>query len=183
MKTLIITSSPNKVGLTQRTAEKCIEELLKLDVELEHINLKDRKILLCEAAGEKGWGDCYKKHLCTIDDDFTNIFETMQEFDSYIFITPVYFHEPSEISKAFFDRLKRCDVLNEKSKLKTKPVINIACAGGSGTGAKECLKTMRSISDFLGLKTINDIDITQDNGTIKENDIVNSINKMVNKVL
>lgn len=179
MKTLIISSSPNKTGLTQRTRDKCIEELQKYNVELEHINLKDRTIVLCKACGEKGWGECYKKHFCGLKDDFNSIFKDMGDFDSFIFITPVYFHEMSEVSKTFFDRLKRCDVLNEKSEIKTKPVINIACAGGSGTGAKECLKSMRRVSDFLGLKNIKDIDITGDNFTLKGNDIVKSIKKMV----
>ena len=50
----------------------------------------------------------------------------MGEFDSYIFVTPVYFYEMSESAKTFFDRLKRCDAFNDNSKIKGKKIVCIA---------------------------------------------------------
>ena len=53
-----------------------------------------------------------------MNDDFNEIYITMNEYDGYIFVTPVYFWEMSESAKTFFDRLKRCDVFNDNSKIK-----------------------------------------------------------------
>ena len=58
----------------------------------------------------------------------------MENFDAYVFVTPVYFHEMSESAKTFFDRLKR---FNDNSKIKGKKIVCIACAGGSGTEQKK----------------------------------------------
>ena len=52
----------------------------------------------------------------------------------------------SESAKTFFDRLKRCDVFNDESKLKGKKIVAIACAGGSGSGTEETLKAFDTLN-------------------------------------
>ena len=74
------------------------------------------------------------KHICIQKDDFNEIYKHMGDFDAYVFIKPVYFHEMSESAKTFFDRLKR---FNDNSKIKGKKIVCIACAGGSGTEQKK----------------------------------------------
>lgn len=99
---------------------------------------------------------CLNKHICVQKDDFNEIYKYMENFDAYIFITPVYFHEMSESAKTFFDRLKRCDAFNDDSKIKGKKIVCIACAGGSGSGTEETLKSFDILNYFLGTKCVQE---------------------------
>ena len=108
---------PNKIGLTFSCVEEC-ERLLKDKAIVEHICINKKKINKCFACGKRGWGICGDKHICFQKDDFNDIYHHMSDFDAYIFITPVYFHEMSESAKTFFDRLKRFDAFNDESKIK-----------------------------------------------------------------
>lgn len=85
----------------------------------------------------------------------------MSEFDAYIFVTPVFFKEMSESAKAFFGRLKRCDAFNESSKIKGKKIICIACAGGSGDGTKETLKSFDILNYFLKTNMVGRVPVTR----------------------
>ena len=98
---------PNKIGLTFSCVEECEKELKKLGNEVEHICINRKNIKKCLACGKRGWGICLDKHICIQKDDFNEIYKHMGDFDAYVFITPVYFHEMSESAKTFFDRLKR----------------------------------------------------------------------------
>lgn len=64
---------------------------------------------------------------------FNEIYKHMENFDAYVFITPVYFHKMSESAKTFFDRLKRWEAFNNDSKIKGKKISCIGCAEGSGS--------------------------------------------------
>lgn len=96
----------------------------------------------------------------------------MENFDAYVFITPVYFHEMSESAKTFFDRLKRCDAFNDDSKIKGKKIVCIACAGGSGSG---------TVTDLFGNEQRYDESI---NGAVVSNGKVhNEVTETVKKYL
>ena len=173
MKTLILSFSnnlvneesfiPNKIGLTFSCVELCENKIKELGNEVEHICINKKDIKKCNACGKRGWGICRDQHICIQKDDFNAIYKYMNDFDRYIFITPVYFHEMSESAKTFFDRLKRCDTFNENSKIKGKEIICIACAGGSGRGTEETLKSFDTLSYFLKTKMISRIPVTKFN--------------------
>ena len=163
MKTMIISSSPNKIGLTNSCVDICIKTLQDLNVQTKWIVLNQYNIKKCEACGKRGWGICLDKHICIQNDDFNEIYKHMGDFDVYVFITPVYFHEMSESAKTFFDRLKRCDAFNDESKIKGKKIVCIACAGGSGSGTEETLKAFDTLNYFLGTKMYARIPVTKAN--------------------
>lgn len=98
-----------------------------------------------------------------MNDDFNEIYITMNEYDGYIFVTPVYFWEMSESAKTFFDRLKRCDVFNDNSKIKGKKFISIACAGGSGNGTENTLQAFDILNHFMKMDMIGKIPVTRFN--------------------
>ncbi len=152
---------PNKIGLTFSCVEECEKELKKLGKEVEHICINKKNIKKCLACGKRGWGICLEKHKCIQKDDFNEIYEYMNNFNAYIFITPVYFWEMSESAKTFFDRLKRCDAFNDNSKIKGKKVICIACAGGSGNGTEETLKSFDILNHFLKTEIVGRIPVTK----------------------
>lgn len=154
---------PNKIGLTFSCVEECEKQLEKLNYEYEHICINKKDIRKCLACGKRGWGICLNEHICIQKDDFNGIYEHMSDFDAFVFITPVYFHEMSESAKTFFDRLKRCDAFNDNSEIKEKKIVCIACAGGSGQGTEETLKSFDTLNHFLGTKMHARIPVTRFN--------------------
>lgn len=154
---------PNKIGLTFSCVKECEKELKRLGNEVEHICINKKNIKKCLACGKRGWGICLEEHKCIQNDNFNEIYEYMSDFDAYIFITPVYFWEMSESAKTFFDRLKRCDAFNDDSKIKGKKIVCIACAGGSGNGTEETLKSFDILDHFLKTKMIGRIPVTKAN--------------------
>ena len=187
MKTLILSFSnnlvndksfvPNKIGLTFSCVEECEDQLKKLGNQVEHICINKKNINRCNACGERGWGICGNKHLCVQKDDFNQIYKHMADFDCYVFVSPVYFHEMSESAKTFFDRLKRCDAFNEKSKIKGKKIVCIACAGGSGGGAEETLKAFDTLSYFLKTNMVGRIPVTRFNFEEQKQNFINRLIK------
>ena len=166
---------PNKMGLTFACAYECEKQLENEGNEFEHICINKKDIKKCNACGKRGWGICQDKHICVQKDDFNDIYKHMEEFDVYIFITPVYFHEMSESAKAFFDRLKRCDAFNDNSKIKKKKIICIACAGGSGSGTEETLKAFDILNYFLKTEMVGRIPVTKFNFEEQKEEIQKAI--------
>lgn len=163
MKVVIISSSPNKVGLTNSCVDICAEALNRENVETEWICLNHYNIKKCEACGDRGWGICLQQHKCLMDDDFNTLQEKIQEYDTMIVISPVYFYEMSESAKTFFDRLKRCQSFNDDWKLKDKKMLCIACAGGSGDGTEPTLNSMKILAKFLHMDVVDYIGVTRRN--------------------
>jgi len=143
MKILIITSSPNKDGLTSACASAAADGIRTAVGETEEIRLNDLKIDHCHACNN-GWGTCLAEHRCQEEDDFQDLHARMTQADGCVIVTPVYWGEMSESAKAFTDRLRRCEATREQGEsiLANKPVIAVAAAGGSGRGMITCLLSM-----------------------------------------
>lgn len=158
----IITASPNKIGLTNSCAE-IVKKVWEDTCKVEILCLNQYDIKRCEACGERGWGQCLTKHTCQIEDDFNKLQEIIGKKDILVIVSPVYFYEMSEVAKTFFDRLKRCQSFDEKSKLKGKDLLCIAAAGGSGDGTENCLHSMKILAKFLHMNVIGQIGVTKAN--------------------
>ena len=171
---------PNKKGLTLSTIEVVEEELKKNNCKTEYICMNKKIINKCYACGPRGWGKCQNEHKCIQKDDFNIIYNYMNDFDAYVFVTPVFFKEMSESAKVFFDRLKRCDAFNDNSKIKGKDLICIACAGGSGAGTEETLNSFDILNYFLKTNIIGRIPITKYNFASQKKIIQEIIIKLVN---
>ena len=169
----------NKKGLTFDCVDECINELDKKNIKSKHICMNYKNIKRCLACGKRGWGICLEKHKCIIDDDFNEIYNIMNEYDGYIFVTPVYFWEMSESAKTFFDRLKRCDAFNDNSKIKGKKFISIACAGGSGNGTENTLQAFDTLNHFMKMDMIGRIPVTKFNFEEQKQEIRNCISKFL----
>lgn len=167
---------PNKIGLTFACIEECEKQLKELNYEYEHICINKQNIKKCLACGKRGWGICLDEHICIQRDDFNEVYRYMDNFDAYIFISPVYFHEMSESAKTFFDRLKRFDTFNDNSKIKGKKVICMACADGSGSGTEETLMAFDTLNYFLKTKMIGRIPVTKFSFEQQKEEIDKAIN-------
>ena len=163
MKVLVVTSSPNVSGLTAACGQAAKQGVVDGKSPARVINLNEFKIHRCSVC-ENGWGPCRTKHRCRLEDDFSQIQDMFNEAEGFVFVTPVYFGEPSETFKAFFDRLRRCEATKkngEKSFLADKPAVCIAAAGGSGNGAVHCLAEMERLVHCLSARGFDYIPITQ----------------------
>ena len=173
MKIMIITSSPNKEGLTERCGEAAKKGIEKGNGEVIMVRLNDLNILKCKAC-DQGWGICLKSDKCILEDDFEKVHEAMGEVDGFVVITPVYFHDMSESAKTFFDRLRRCEAnlkfnREKDNKIEKKPYICVAAAGGGGSGTVSCLTSMEKLffhlnkTDYRNLPKFDYIGVTQNN--------------------
>jgi len=161
MKILAIQSSPNVDGLTSKLAQAVLEGAKSRESEIELIHLNKLKIESCKAHNQ-GWGTCQKEGKCVIEDDFQNLRQKMEQADTLVFSTPVYFSDISESAKCFLDRLRRCLIFNRKdTPLRGKPVIGIASAGGSGGGAVKALGNLETYLRFFGFVIFDLVPVTR----------------------
>ncbi|MFC2095336.1 flavodoxin family protein [Candidatus Bipolaricaulota bacterium] len=163
MKVLVVTSSPNANGLTAACGEAARQGVVDGKSPARVISLNEFNIQRC-AVCDNGWGTCRTNHSCKLEDDFAQIQKMFSAAEGYVFVTPVYFGEPSETFKAFFDRLRRCEATKKdgaKSALTGKPAICVAAAGGSGNGAVHCLAEMERLVQRFGAVGFDYVPITQ----------------------
>ena len=163
MKVLVVTSSPNEAGLTAACGESARQGVVDGRSPARVVNVNDFEIERC-AVCDNGWGPCLGEHRCRLDDDFEKLRKMFEEAEGYVWVTPVYFGEPSEPFKAFFDRLRRCEATktgSQKSVLSEKPVVCIAAAGGSGNGAVHCLSEMERWVKQLDASPFDYVPVTQ----------------------
>lgn len=165
MKITIITSSPNKDGLTAACGRAAAAGAAEGGAEAVCIHLNALDIGRCHACGN-GWGSCFNEHVCSgVEDDFQSLHKQMADSDAYVIITPVYWGEMSESAKAFTDRLRRCEAYKELIQGKTlmhgKPVAGVAAAGGSGNGTVSCLESMERFFKHMGTNIFDLITITR----------------------
>jgi multimeric flavodoxin WrbA len=149
MNVLVVSSSPNRDGLTAACAAAAIEGVRLGGGQAEEVRLNDLDVGMCQACGN-GWGTCLSEHECQTEDDFQALHARALQADACILVTPVYWGEMSESAKAFADRLRRCEATRgESSGLSGKPVIAVAAAGGSGNGMITCLLSMERWIDHV----------------------------------
>jgi len=142
MNVIVVSSSPNKDGLTAACAAAAAEGARLAGGGAEEARLNDMGVGVCQAC-DNGWGRCRREHECQIEDGFQALHRRVLEADACVLVTPVYWGEMSESAKSFTDRLRRCEATrSDGSGLSGKPFIAIAVAGGSGNGMITCLLSL-----------------------------------------
>ncbi|MFY9381068.1 MAG: flavodoxin family protein [Eubacteriales bacterium] len=136
---LIITSSPNKDGLTAACGKAAYNGIESAGGKAEIIDISELKLQPCRICGD-GWGTCISKAMCVIDDCLASIQEKIRYCEGLFLVTPVYFGQPSERMKYFCDRFRRCEAFRKGgSWAKGKNINLVAAAGGSGNGTATTL--------------------------------------------
>jgi len=160
MKILGIQTSPNTDGLTATIAQMALDGAREAGARTELIHLCEAHLLPCRQC-EQGWGLCREEGRCVIEDDFAEIRRNMGESDAIVVSTPVYFGDVSEVTKVFFDRLRRCERHTEQSSLKGTPVLSIAAAGGGGGGGPTSLASLERYFSVLGWPVFDGMIVTR----------------------
>lgn len=161
MAIAVVWSSPNKEGLTAAAKDYIVAGIRSAGGEAEEIHLNRLKLEHCKACGE-GWGTCSTKGSCIIKDDFSNVYHNLVQADGIVFISAVYWHDITECMKAFFDRLRRCETSHNRY-LSGKRCMLIACAGGTGLGAVECLHNMEETLKHMNIRAYDRLPVIRYN--------------------
>jgi multimeric flavodoxin WrbA len=149
MNVIVLSSSPNKDGLTAACAAAVVEGVHLAGGRAEEVRLNDFQVGMCQAC-DNGWGTCLPDHECQVEDDFQALHARVRRADALAIVSPVYWGEMSESAKAFTDRLRRCEATRgDESKLAGKHVMVVAAAGGSGGGMITCLLSMERWIDHV----------------------------------
>ncbi|QAT43790.1 flavodoxin family protein [Aminipila luticellarii] len=161
MAITVVWSSPNKDGLTAAAKDRVITGILSAGYEAEEIHLNQMKMEHCRACGN-GWGICRTKGQCIIKDDFAAVYEKLVQADGIVFVSAVYWHDITECMKAFLDRLRRCETARNGF-LKDKRCLLIACAGGTGLGAVECLHNLEETLKHMNMRAYDRLTVIRYN--------------------
>lgn len=161
MKVLVIWSSPNENGLTAKAKENIVIGLTNSIEKIKTVHLNSLNLKSCLAC-KNGWGSCMDQGTCIIKDDFQHLYDEMITSDGIVMITPVYWHNMSENLKCFLDRLRRCETAHNH-KLNQKNCMLVACAGGTGLGAVQCLFQMEDTLSHMGIKVVERLPIIRFN--------------------
>ena len=153
MSILILWASPNRDGLTAAAKERVLEGILAAGGQAEVLHLNACRLERCRICGD-GWGLCAAEGRCVIGDDFADIYERLLAAEGIVWVTPVYWHDLAENLKALLDRLRRCETGHER-RLKDKKCLLVACAGGSGRGATECLVRLEGTLGHMGMVAVD----------------------------
>jgi multimeric flavodoxin WrbA len=159
MKIIGLNASPNQDGLTASMLKQALEGAEAAGAEVALVHMKERALEACRQC-ENGWGRCRRERLCIIEDDFQALRQELEAADAVVLATPVYFGEVSEVTKSFFDRLRRCGV-GEEGPLSGKLFLGIAAAGGSGGGIVSCQVVLERYCQHLRLKVFDLVPVTR----------------------
>ena len=124
MKAIFINGSPRKKGNTAELLSKTMQGAADVGCETKMIHLRDLKFtgciscLACKIKGSKCAG------LCAIRDDLRPVLEETLASDILVIGTPVYFHYPTALTRAFMERLlfAPLDYVNAGSSVLTKKI-------------------------------------------------------------
>lgn len=153
MAILVIWASPNKEGLTAAAKNKILEGIAAAGGQAEEIQLNQRSIERCRTCGN-GWGTCSANGHCVIDDDFADIYDRLVAAEGIVWVTPVYWHDLAENLKCFLDRLRRCEARHNHC-LEGKRCLLVACAGGTGNGAVQCLQNLETTLGHMKMVAVD----------------------------
>ncbi len=161
MNVMILSSSPNRDGLTAACAQAVAAGLGDAGVGSREVRLTDSVIGRCRQCGN-GWGTCRSEHRCQVEDDFPALHGEALAADALALVSPVYWGEMSESMKAFTDRLRRSEATRSGSRpLAGKWLLGVAAAGGSGGGIVTCLSQVERLCAHIGLKRFDLIGVTR----------------------
>ncbi|MDR0858919.1 MAG: flavodoxin family protein [Oscillospiraceae bacterium] len=162
----VITSSPNKDGLTAAAGQAAIDGITSAGGSAELIDISDPAQILepCRVCGN-GWGTCRNTAKCVIEDKILEKIQlTIKDSKGVFIITPVYFGQSSERMKYFIDRYRRCEAFRQGGSWAAGKQFNlVAAAGGSGNGTASCLVELENWARHVGAVPQERIGITRFN--------------------
>lgn len=137
-KILIISSSPRKGGNSDTLCDEFLKGAQDAGHTVEKIFLRDKKINYCTGCGFCNTNDYTA---CAQKDDMSEILDKMQEADTIVFATPIYFYAIAGQMKTFIDRM-----CARYTHISNKEFYYIITAADSSKGAVQY-----ALGEFKGL--------------------------------
>ncbi len=125
MKVLLVNSSPNADGCTNRALIEVAKSLNEEGIETTIYQIKEQ-VKDCT-----GCAACRKIGKCVVDDEVNAFVELAKDYDGFIFGSPVYYAHPSGRLLSFMDRI----FYSGSSAFAYKPAAAVASARRAGTSA------------------------------------------------
>ena len=139
-KVLLINGSPNEKGCTYTALREMEKTLNACGIETEIFQLGTKPINDCIDCGR-----CSKDKRCVFDDAVNRVAARADEFDGFVFGSPVYYSGPTGSLTSFLDRLYS----TASSKLKCKPgCCVVSCRRGGATAAYDRLNKYFGINSM-----------------------------------
>lgn len=142
MKVLLVNGSPHKNGSTAEALKAVAKALNDCGVETEAVTIGDKAIKGCQ-----GCAKCLKreKGKCITDDIVNEIYGRTDEFDGFIFGSPVHYASADGAICAFMDRL----FYASGNRFAYKPAAAVVCCRrGGGTTAFDRINKYFQISNM-----------------------------------
>ncbi|MBR6871514.1 MAG: flavodoxin family protein [Candidatus Methanomethylophilaceae archaeon] len=140
MKVLLVNGSPHQNGCTYTALCEVAKGLESegIDYEILHIGKGD-------IPGCRGCGYCKKKGECVIKDIVNQTVARADEFDGFVFGSPVYYAGPAGQLLSFMDRL----FYSSRGRLAYKPAAAVvSCRRGGSTTSLDRLNKYFTISNM-----------------------------------
>jgi multimeric flavodoxin WrbA len=126
MKVLLVNGSPHANGCTYTALQEVAGVLNRSGIETEIFQLGNKAV-----AGCIGCGSCYKTGECFMKDKVNEFVEIAEEYDGYIFGTPVHYAAASGVITSFMDRA----FYSGGRKMTGKPAAGIVSCRRGGSSA------------------------------------------------
>ena len=140
MKVILVNGSPHKEGCTYTALVEVAETLEKNGIETEIFHLGTEPVGSCRACMS-----CRKTGRCVYDDVVNVLIERADEFDGFVFGTPVHFAGASGMMTAVMDRL----FYAASSKMANKPATAVvSCRRGGATAAFDQMNKYFTIANM-----------------------------------
>ena len=131
MKVLLFNGSPNKEGCTYTALKEIAKTLKEEGIESEIYQVGTEVIAPCKACRA-----CAKLGKCVIDDKVNEFVKLAEEFDAFVFGSPVHYASASGLATAFLDRAFFSASMSGRGHIfKHKFGTSIASARRAGTTA------------------------------------------------
>lgn len=140
MKVLLVNGSPHEKGCTNRALEEVAGTLQKEGIETEILWLGVKPVPGCIACAS-----CTKTGGCFQQDSVNYVTERLDEYDGFIFGSPVYYSSPSGQLTSFMDRL----FYSGSKKMVGKPAAAVvSCRRGGASAAFEMINKYMGMTNM-----------------------------------
>ena len=126
MKVLLVNGSPHKKGCTNRALEEVSKTLNEEGIETTIFHIGTKPVSGCMACGQ-----CKTRGQCIFDDQVNAFASICDDYDGYIFGSPVYYASMNGSMVGFMDRL----FYSHASAFALKPAASVVSARRGGTTA------------------------------------------------
>lgn len=141
MKVLLTNGSPHKEGCTYTALSEVAAALNKQGIDTDIFWIGNKALSGCIACKK-----CVEKNQCVFDDKVNGFLNIAEDYDGFVFGTPVHWGGASGSITSFMDRVFYADLCGGGNRFLLKPAAVVTSARRAGTTA-----TWDQLNKYFGL--------------------------------